>query len=106
MKRAEKPSPIRAIEAMLVGRIGLDPSSVSPNLVSRGVRTRMAALGLEDVAVYEARLRKSPTELQELVEEVVIPESWFFRDDRPFRFLQDFARDRLAGSPRRPPCGS
>jgi chemotaxis protein methyltransferase WspC len=103
MKRAEKSAPIRAIEAMLVGRIGLDPASVSPKLVSRGVRIRMAALGLDDVAAYEVRLRRSSAEFQELVEEVVVPESWFFRDERPFRLLQDLVRERVALSPWRPP---
>jgi chemotaxis protein methyltransferase WspC len=105
MRRTEGPSPlpIRAIEALLVARIGLDPSSVSPNLVARGVRTRMAALGLDDVGAYEARLRETSVEAQELIEEIVIPESWFFRDGRPFRSLQDHARGRLAAWPRRRP---
>lgn len=101
MKRTDVPSPTRTIEDMLVGRIGLDPASVSPNLVSRGVRTRMAALGLDDVDAYEVRLRRSSAEVQELIEEVVIPESWFFRDERSFRVLQEFARERLAVPPRR-----
>jgi chemotaxis protein methyltransferase WspC len=99
MKRAEIPAPIRAIEVMLAGRIGLDTSTVSPNLVSRAVRSRMAALGLTELTDYETRLRGSPTEVQELIEEVVIPESWFFRDVLPFQFLRDFAWSRLSASP-------
>ena len=47
----------------------------------------MAALGLCDredyLGVWPAR-----DEQQELIEEVVIPESWFFRDDRPYAALR------------------
>ena len=103
MNPVEPPSTIRSIEALLVGRIGLEASSVSPSLISRGVRNRMVALGIQDVAAYEARLRSSPAEVQELVEEVVIPESWFFRDERPFHLLKEFVTQRLTGSPSRPP---
>jgi chemotaxis protein methyltransferase WspC len=59
----------------------------------------MAALGLVELSDYEARLRRSPTEVQELIEEVVIPESWFFRDGLPFQFIRDFARSRLSTTP-------
>jgi len=103
MKQLETPSTIQAIEALLVDRIGLDSASVSPSLVSRGVRKRMVALGLDSIETYEARLRGSMAELQELVEEVVIPESWFFRDERPFRLLQSFAKRRLVELPLGPP---
>ncbi len=104
MKRAEEGiHSILAIEALLQGRIGLDPTSVSPNLVARGVRVRMAALGLKDLEDYEARLRHSPAELQELVEEVVIPESWFFRDEQPYGMLGRYAGDWLRDPAHRPP---
>ena len=36
-------------------------------------------------------------ELQALIEEVVVPESWFFRDERPFQWLREH-RSRAAGS--------
>ena len=32
-------------------------------------------------------VRQSDAELQELIEEVVVAESWFFRDERPFRVV-------------------
>lgn len=103
MNRADRPSPIGAIEALLTGRIGLDPASVSPSLVMRAVRARMAALGIADITAYEHRIERSPAEQQELVEEVVIPESWFFRDDRPFGLLRELAGGRLVANSGRIP---
>ncbi len=34
-----------------------------------------------------------------LIEEVVIPESWFFRDERPFLWLADYVRRAVVGRP-------
>ena len=45
-------------------------------------------------------------EVQALVEEVVVPESWFFRDDRPFEVLADFARAGWLVDPARPPLSA
>ena len=92
-----------AVKRLLADRIGLDPSSVGEGLISRGVQARMVALGCQDFAVYERLLIDSTEEAQALVEEVVIPESWFFRDARPFEALADHARTGWALEPARPP---
>jgi chemotaxis protein methyltransferase WspC len=91
------------IERLLAGRIGLDQSTVGVNLIDRGLKARMGRLGLRDRSAYEALLLRSEGEQQALVEEVVIPESWFFRDDRPFALLRDHARRGWAADPARPP---
>lgn len=90
-----------SIAGMLADRIGLDPSTVGESLIDRGVRARMLAIGSTDVAAYERSLAGSPEELQALVEEVVIPESWFFRDARPFDLLRRVAQDGWASDPNR-----
>ena len=79
-----------AIEALLARRIGLDPGTVGPHMVLRTARRRMAELGLDDLGVYASRVGHSEPELQALIEEVVVPESWFFRDERPFLWLADY----------------
>lgn len=74
--------------AILLRRvIGLDPESVGPSAVERAVRSRMEVLRLEDVDTYWNRVQNSPDEFQELVELVVVPETWFFRDREAFRVL-------------------
>jgi len=80
------------IEALLTNRIGLDPSAVGSTLMPRAVRIRMNELGLVDVDSYTSLISGSEIELQALIEEVVIPESWFFRDEVPFRHFQDHVR--------------
>ncbi len=85
---------LRALEELLQDAIGLDPTSVGAQLILRGAKQRMRDLNLVNLAEYERRVRESTVELQELIEEVVVAESWFFRDERPFAWLQDHVRRR------------
>ena len=85
---------LRGIEGLLATRIGLDPIAVGSPLILRAARRRMKELGLDDLGEYERRLSQSELELQELIEEVVVPESWFFRDARPFHWLREYVRER------------
>jgi chemotaxis protein methyltransferase WspC len=87
----------QAAEALLAERIGLDPAAVGTGTVARALQARMSALGLHDRDAYFQRLAGSEDEQQELIEEVVIPESWFFRDDRPFVVLRSHALARSRG---------
>jgi len=93
----------RPVVTLLTERIGLDPNSVGPSLIARGLDARKSALGLGDDQEYSQVLHSSGDELQALIEEVVVPESWFFRDDLPFRFLQNHVRSRWLLDPTRPP---
>jgi chemotaxis protein methyltransferase WspC len=92
------------IEELLRSRIGLDPASAGPGLVARAIQRRMRAAGLADGETerYARRIEASEDEFQELVEEVVIPESWFFRDEVPFRLIAERAVGLLAAEPERP----
>ena len=94
---------IEDVEKLLAGRIGLDPATVGEELIVRGVTARMTHLGLIDRSEYEEILFHSEIEQQALVEEIVIPESWFFRDDRPFKFLRDQVQSGWVADPGRPP---
>ena len=96
-------SALGVVERLLAERIGLDPMSVGRGLIARGVHARMTSLGLRSKADYERALLAPGDELQALVEEVVVPESWFFRDDRPFEVLADFARSGWLVDLARPP---
>ncbi len=59
-------------------------------MVAQAVERCMTDCGLEDAGLYRQLLETSPEEWEELVEEVVIPETWFFRDWEPFVFLGDY----------------
>lgn len=82
------------IEQILKERIGLHAATVGRTAISSAVGRRMAALDVPEVHAYCEYVRTRPDELGELIETVVIPETWFFRDGRPFEGLKRFARRR------------
>lgn len=91
-----------AIERALARCIGLDVSTIGRPAVQRAARSRMAALGLDAAAAYAARIEADQQERDALVEEVVVAESWFFRDPQVFDFVARFALT-LAALPGRLP---
>jgi len=81
------------IAALLKEKMGLDAESIGVACVERAVRERLAARGLEDVQVYWEQLVTLEQELQELIEAIVIPETWFFRDPEAFAALARMVRE-------------
>jgi len=75
------------IEKLLHDAIGLDPSSVGAAAIDRSVRLRMRRSGIQCMEEYCRRLLDSEEELQELIEDVVVPETWFFRHTESFDAL-------------------
>ena len=91
------------IEDLLTVRLGLDLVSVGPKQIRRAVQQRMRELGLTDIGEYENWVGKSESELQALIEEVVVSESWFLRDERPFQYFREYIRAHWLNDPLRPP---
>jgi len=80
---------MQRIEALLRKEIGLDAASIGSALIERTIRVRMKQHGLKHVQAYRDLLTHSPEELRELIEAVVVTETWFFRDREPFNaFVQ------------------
>ena len=94
-------SGLSEIKKLLTNRIGLDPISVGSAQIGRAVQQRMKDLGQLDIDTYKCLVSQSDGELQELIEEVVVPESWFFRDERPFQFFRDHVACGWLGDPLR-----
>jgi chemotaxis protein methyltransferase WspC len=78
---------MKAIERALREKIGLDPASLGSRLIQRSVRLRMKSHGLKRTEEYERLLASSNGEWAELIESVVVAETWFFRDQEPFAAL-------------------
>src|SRR5262245_20308998 len=100
---------LQAVADLLAQAIGLDTKTVGQTVLLTAVQTRMAALGLTDPDAFAAHLRGSEEDLAGLVEDLVIPESWFFRDEKPFVRLQQLARTFPADRPLRAlsiPCST
>jgi chemotaxis protein methyltransferase WspC len=75
------------IVALLRHTMGLSSEAIGAETIARAVRQRMAQCGASDVQTYLARIQTSEQELHALIDEVVIPETWFFRDQIPFAYL-------------------
>ena len=65
---------------LLKQSMGLDAVSIGVSAIERAVRERQVACKLHDREAYWNCVRTSDAELQALVELVVVPETWFFRD--------------------------
>ena len=100
------------VEQLVAVRLGLDVASLASGAVARAARRRGAALGLSDPSAYVARLLGDRAEWDAFVDEVVVPETWLFRDGAPFEELSSALRGRATGEPGRPlrllslPCAS
>jgi chemotaxis protein methyltransferase WspC len=74
-------------ESLLKQLMGLDAASIGSQAVERAVQTRMSVCASNNLSGYWELVRASATEQQELVEAVVVPETWFFRDREAFAAL-------------------
>lgn len=79
------------IEALLQQVMGLHAETIGSSSVARAVQRRMTACGGLDVDAYAQLLTASPLELKELIETVIVPETWFFRDPEAFVELKRIA---------------
>jgi chemotaxis protein methyltransferase WspC len=80
-------------QALLRQATGLNLSKAS---AERAVQQRMALRAINDSDHYLAGI--GADELAELVELVVVPESWLFRDPQAFHAATAFVQQRLAGA--------
>lgn len=86
---------IEQFARLLWETIGLDHTSIGLSSVERAVQQRVAACHVDCPQAYMQHLRATSGELQSLVEAVVVPETWFFRDPRAFAAVADHAKTLL-----------
>ncbi|MCO5053038.1 MAG: chemotaxis protein CheR [Verrucomicrobiae bacterium] len=72
------------IETLLRRRIGLEAAAIGSGRIRQTIQQRMERHGLKSIADYEQKLHESPAELDDLIEAIVVTETWFFRDRAPF----------------------
>jgi chemotaxis protein methyltransferase WspC len=81
------------IECMLQQAMGLDSASIGSSAVRRAVKERLSVCEIDDVYTYWDLLRTCDSELQALIEAVIVPETWFFRDRESFNELARMANE-------------
>ena len=67
--------------------MGLSADTVGLSVIESAVKTRVSACKLKDLHDYWEHVRACETELQELIDAVIVPETWFFRDREAFAAL-------------------
>jgi chemotaxis protein methyltransferase WspC len=74
-------------EILLKQAMGLDAASIGSASIERAVQERLAACKLKGLPEYWGLVTTSESERQELIEAVVVSETWFFRDREAFTAL-------------------
>jgi chemotaxis protein methyltransferase WspC len=80
---------IAAIGALLRARGGIAPELADARAIDSLVRARCAAGAAPSLDAYAQRLQSDPQEMDRLIAEVAVPETWFFRYPRSFDVLRD-----------------
>lgn len=86
---------VASIGGWLAAHTGISPAIIGVSTLRRAVARRLAVQGLSDPQVYLTLLLSSEQEQEALVELLVVPETWFFRDRQPFVHLQAHVIQRL-----------
>ncbi len=77
-----------SVKKFLEDTIGLDVDTIGKKIIERLVASRMDRTGQREAGGYLKLLKSSPAEMELLIEQVIVPETWFFRDVEPFIFLK------------------
>ena len=100
---ADSAGDINGIAAWLAAYSGISTTIIGIPSLMRAVQQRLKATGVTELATYHDLLLESPEEQQDLVELVVVPETWFFRDRHPYAYLREHVAGLLqAGLPSQP----
>lgn len=72
---------------LLRQQMGIEPESVGVQNVAQVVRRQMAVAGAATASEFCRHLATDPSALEQLAEELLVPETWFFRDPLGFQCL-------------------
>jgi len=82
--------PFISIKNLLHQKIGLNASSIGDSSIERAIKQRLVANKISEVKEYFELLLGNAGELNDLVEEIVVPETWFFRNNTPFEAFSEY----------------
>ncbi len=80
--------PDGALDRWFARTLGLDAASLGRSSIERIVAAALKRSGAADTEAYLELLANSPEESERFLEELLVPETWFFRDEEPFVFLR------------------
>jgi len=89
-------SPLNKIKSLVKEKIGLDSSTIGDSTIEKIIQQRMYQSNIDDFEDYYFLVKNNQHELSELLEVSVIPETWFFRDIKPFEIIHKKIKQQLA----------
>ncbi|SMF33208.1 CheR family methyltransferase [Desulfovibrio gilichinskyi] len=81
---------LEPFQEILKNAMGLAPDSLGKSGIQYALQVRMRVTGCSEDE-YLTLVQNDKLELSELIEEIVVPETWFFRDAKPFELLSETA---------------
>jgi chemotaxis protein methyltransferase WspC len=85
------------LENLIAARLGFDIETIGRKTVLTVLRRSMEEAGFSDPAEYGRVVARDPEAWHALVDRLVVPESWFFRDQVPFELAVDLVRTHIRG---------
>jgi chemotaxis protein methyltransferase WspC len=86
---------LQHIISILNEKIGLNPSSIGTSSIERAINHRITCRNCINIGEYSRLLAHDAKEVRELIEEVVVPETWFFRNKAPFEAFRNHVTKEL-----------
>jgi chemotaxis protein methyltransferase WspC len=80
------------IERLIEGKIGLAADMLGIETLHAIIRRRMEECGLSQMTDYLSLLNTTAVEWENLIEAVIVPETWFFRNEESFVFLGQYLK--------------
>lgn len=106
-------TPRQEIISLLSQHVGLNRQSIGDSAINRAITQAIKLSGLKDDRAYLQQLKTSKVVLETLIDEVVVPETSFFRNPESFDYLAQyilkFQKDKSIKQPLRVlslPCAS
>ena len=82
------------IAEQLKQAMGLHSPTVGMVTVSSAVEKRMRICEIDSDTEYLIRIRSDSSEMKELIEAVIIPETWFFREHQPYEYVLKYFHEQ------------
>src|SRR5438132_12131776 len=76
--------PLAKFESLLKSTMGLDIQSIGRPMLERALQERRSSCALADLDAYWLFLQMSEPEQLQLIEAMIVPETWFFRNREAF----------------------
>jgi chemotaxis protein methyltransferase WspC len=86
---------VSAIQHLLEERIGLAGHGINPENWDKILSHQMRITRIANFEAYYQLLLNQPNRLQDLIEEVIVPETWFFRDEEAYPYLLDYVKNQI-----------